>query len=245
MMLHRARSRCKHPASYHVYLPAKAQHFLLCELKPPVLENTNKFKSPPFWLFPRVTLHKMVETLQSIAKAMVAPGRGILAADESTSTIQKRFDAIKVEVRLESGIKRYKGVCLESFLYVCYQSCNSIFVLFFQFFFFGMSSMPVDTLFCLCSLSLNAPVSFIMSSMGYVLYDYYSIYRYLSFSSLNHDGCPSHKNTEANRQAYRELLFTAPGFEKYISGVILFDETLRQKSHDGIPFPELLKSKGI
>jgi fructose-bisphosphate aldolase class 1 len=41
----------------------------------------------------------MAETLQSIAATMVSKGRGILAADESTATIQKRFDAIKVEVR--------------------------------------------------------------------------------------------------------------------------------------------------
>jgi len=80
---------------------------------------------------------------------MVAPGKGILAADESTATIQKRFDAIKVE------------------------------------------------------------------------------------------------NVEANRQAYRELLFTTPDFEKYISGVILFEETLEQKTHDGTPFAALLKSKGV
>lgn len=91
----------------------------------------------------------MAETIQSIAKAMVAPGKGILAADESTGTIQKRFDAINVE------------------------------------------------------------------------------------------------NTEAHRQAYRDLLFNTPGFEKYISGVILFEETLKQKGLDGTPFPELLKSKGV
>lgn len=80
---------------------------------------------------------------------MVSKGRGILAADESTATIQKRFDVIKVE------------------------------------------------------------------------------------------------NIEEHRRAYRELLFTTPGFEKYISGVILFDETLRQKTHDGTPFAALLKSKGV
>jgi len=91
----------------------------------------------------------MAETLQSIAKAMVANGKGLLAADESTTTIQRRFDAIGVE------------------------------------------------------------------------------------------------NTEPNRRAYRELLFTTPGVEKYISGVILFDETIRQSATDGTPFPQLLKSKGI
>jgi fructose-bisphosphate aldolase class I len=102
----------------------------------------------------------MAETIQSIAKAMVAPGKGILAADESTATIQKRFDVIKVEVRA--------------------------------------------LLRCRCNV----------------------------------------KNVEANRQAYRELLFTTPDFEKYISGVILFEETLEQKTHDGTPFAALLKSKG-
>lgn len=53
------------------------------------------------------------------------------------------------------------------------------------------------------------------------------------------------ENTEANRQAYRELLFTTPGFDQYISGVILFDETLRQSTSDGISFVELLQSKGV
>lgn len=53
------------------------------------------------------------------------------------------------------------------------------------------------------------------------------------------------ENVEANRQAYRELLFTTEGLENYISGVILFEETLNQKASDGTPFPELLKSKGI
>ena len=53
------------------------------------------------------------------------------------------------------------------------------------------------------------------------------------------------ESTEENRRAYRDLLFTTPGVEEYISGVILFDETIRQKSSDGTPFPELLASKGI
>ena len=87
--------------------------------------------------------------LRSIAQAMVAPGKGILAADESSSTIKKRFDAIKVE------------------------------------------------------------------------------------------------STEENRRFYRELLFTAKGCEKHISGVILYDETIRQSSGDGMPFPKVLSSKGI
>jgi len=80
---------------------------------------------------------------------MVAPGKGILAADESAPTIKKRFDSIQVE------------------------------------------------------------------------------------------------STEENRRSYRELLFTTEGAEDFISGVILFDETIRQRSSDGTPFPELLASKGI
>jgi len=91
----------------------------------------------------------MSHDLVSIAKAMVAPGKGILAADESTGTIGKRFDSIKVE------------------------------------------------------------------------------------------------NVEENRRAYRDMLFTTKGLGQYISGVILYDETLRQKSADGTPFVELLKKQGI
>jgi fructose-bisphosphate aldolase class I len=87
--------------------------------------------------------------LHDIAKALVLDGKGILAADESTGTIKKRFDSIEVE------------------------------------------------------------------------------------------------NTEDNRRAYRDLLFTTPGAEEYISGVILYDETIRQSAHDGTPFPKLLESKGI
>src|SRR6266516_4322736 len=87
--------------------------------------------------------------LHETAKALVAEGKGILAADESTSTIKKRFDSIDVE------------------------------------------------------------------------------------------------STEENRRAYRDLLFTTPGVEEYISGVILYDETIRQSSADGTPFPKLLASKGI
>ena len=88
-------------------------------------------------------------SLEEIAKALVAPGKGILAADESDGTIKKRFDSIGVE------------------------------------------------------------------------------------------------STEENRRAYRELLFTTEGAEEFISGVILFDETIRQSASDGTPFPELLKSRGI
>ena len=87
--------------------------------------------------------------LTRIAKAMVVKNKGILAADESTSTIKKRFDSIKVE------------------------------------------------------------------------------------------------STEENRRSYREMLFTAPGAPDYISGVILYDETIRQKTKDGTPFPEYLAKKGI
>ena len=77
------------------------------------------------------------DELMKTAKEICAPGKGILAADESTGTIGKRFDGISVE--------------------------------------------------------------------------------------NNHD----------NRQAYRELLFTAPGLEEYISGVIMFDETVRDTTVDG------------
>jgi fructose-bisphosphate aldolase, class I len=89
------------------------------------------------------------EKLAKTAKAMVAPGKGLLAADESSGTIKKRFDTIDVE------------------------------------------------------------------------------------------------STEENRRAYRDLLFTTPGMEEHISGVILFDETIRQSSADGTPFPKLLAGKGI
>lgn len=53
------------------------------------------------------------------------------------------------------------------------------------------------------------------------------------------------ENTEENRRAYRELLFSAEGLENYISGVILFEETCQQKTKDGVNFLEYLKSKGI
>lgn len=91
----------------------------------------------------------MSNTLNTIARAMVAPGRGILAADESTGTIGKRFDSINVE------------------------------------------------------------------------------------------------NTEENRRAYRDLLFTTKGIGDAISGVILYDETLRQKSADGTTFVDLLNKNGV
>ncbi|MES1944142.1 fructose-bisphosphate aldolase class I [Salinisphaera sp. PC39] len=53
------------------------------------------------------------------------------------------------------------------------------------------------------------------------------------------------ESTEENRRAYRNLLFTTPGVEDFISGVILFEETLFQKADDGTPFPDLLAAKGI
>ena len=87
--------------------------------------------------------------LANVARAIVAPGKGILAADESSLTIKKRFDSIQVE------------------------------------------------------------------------------------------------STEESRRTYREMLFTTEGAEKFISGVILFDETLRQSASDGTPFAKLLSEKGI
>ena len=83
------------------------------------------------------------------ARALVAPGKGILAADESTPTIQKRLAAVGLE------------------------------------------------------------------------------------------------STEARRRAYREILFTAKGIDEFVSGVILFDETIRQQATDGTPFPEVLSGQGV
>ena len=89
------------------------------------------------------------ENLESVARKLVAPGKGILAADESSGTIEKRLKSISV---------------------------------------------------------------------------------------------PS---TEGNRRAYREVLFTTKGAGDFISGVILFDETIRQKTHDGRTFVEALEQQGI
>ena len=89
------------------------------------------------------------QSLETIARAMAAPGKGILAADESTGTIEKRLKSIQVE------------------------------------------------------------------------------------------------NTEDNRRAYRDMLFSAKGLGQYISGVILYDETIRQKGVSGTPFVELLAKNGI
>jgi fructose-bisphosphate aldolase class I len=87
--------------------------------------------------------------LARIAGAMVAKGKGILAADESSGTITKRFNGIKIE------------------------------------------------------------------------------------------------STEEQRRTYREMLFTAPGAAECISGVILYDETIRQKTKDGSPFPDYLVKHGM
>lgn len=51
--------------------------------------------------------------------------------------------------------------------------------------------------------------------------------------------------TEENRRVYRGLLFTTPGIEKFVSGVILFDETIRQKTDAGVPYADYLAKKGI
>ncbi len=53
------------------------------------------------------------------------------------------------------------------------------------------------------------------------------------------------ESTEENRRAYREMLFTTPGAGEFISGVILFDETIRQKTKDGVPFPTYLAKNGM
>jgi fructose-bisphosphate aldolase class I len=53
------------------------------------------------------------------------------------------------------------------------------------------------------------------------------------------------ESTEEHRRSYREMLFTAPGAGAWISGVILYDETLRQKTRDGIAFPAYLEKNGI
>ena len=96
-----------------------------------------------------VTSDTRPATIEAIGQALVAHGKGILAADESTGTIAKRFGAVGIE------------------------------------------------------------------------------------------------STAATRRAYRNLLFTTPDVEAFISGVILFDETLRQTSDDGTPFPDLLTRRGI
>ena len=59
------------------------------------------------------------------------------------------------------------------------------------------------------------------------------------FKSIN---IPS---TEDNRRAYRQMLFTTEHIERFISGVILFDETLRQSADDGTPLGQVLANKGV
>lgn len=53
------------------------------------------------------------------------------------------------------------------------------------------------------------------------------------------------ENNEENRRAYRELLFTAPGIEEFISGVIMFEETMYQKDFHEVSFPDVLTNRGI
>ena len=53
------------------------------------------------------------------------------------------------------------------------------------------------------------------------------------------------ENTEENRRAYREMLLATPGLGEHISGAILFDETLRQKTRDGVPFTKVMMDNGI
>jgi fructose-bisphosphate aldolase class I len=52
-------------------------------------------------------------------------------------------------------------------------------------------------------------------------------------------------HTEENRRAYRNLLFTTSGLEEFISGIIMFDESIRQTAYDGTLFPEYMKARGI
>src|SRR3989338_6734449 len=53
------------------------------------------------------------------------------------------------------------------------------------------------------------------------------------------------ESTEEARRQYRNLILTAPGMERYICGVILFEETLSQKTDDGVLFPEHLANIGV
>jgi fructose-bisphosphate aldolase, class I len=53
------------------------------------------------------------------------------------------------------------------------------------------------------------------------------------------------ESNEENRRQYREMLFTTEGIGEFLSGVILFDETLRQKTSDGTPLPKVLENQGI
>jgi len=53
------------------------------------------------------------------------------------------------------------------------------------------------------------------------------------------------ENTPENRQEFRELLFSAPGIEEFVSGVIMYDSSIKNETKDGVPFPDVLVSKGI
>ena len=53
------------------------------------------------------------------------------------------------------------------------------------------------------------------------------------------------ESTEEHRRTYREMLFTAQGAAEFVSGVILYDETIRQKTRDGVPFPQYLTKQGM
>lgn len=53
------------------------------------------------------------------------------------------------------------------------------------------------------------------------------------------------EETEENRREYRELLFTAPGIEEYLSGVIMYDSSIKNATAEGVPFPDVLASRGI
>ena len=53
------------------------------------------------------------------------------------------------------------------------------------------------------------------------------------------------ESTEETRRAYRDLLITTPGIGEHISGMILFDETIRQATAAGVPFPRVLQDAGI
>src|SRR6516164_10884949 len=53
------------------------------------------------------------------------------------------------------------------------------------------------------------------------------------------------KSTEQSRRTYREMLFTSSGAAEFISGVIMYDETIRQKSSRGTPLSEALAAQGV
>jgi fructose-bisphosphate aldolase class I len=67
-----------------------------------------------------------------------------------------------------------------------------------------------------------------------------------SFSTIGKRFAPlGIDNSEDNRRAYRQMLFTTPGAAEFVSGVILFDETLRQRLDDGTPMPQFLERIGV